>query len=117
MNHRTPPSYRSSENASGGSAVRHYSNLGGRTPIGMVEKQRVQAQEDCIHQTYSIIFELDKKVSPEGHDMYPLFCTLILVDLGRSCYAPARMEQVEDVINMVRLRARAAPMQLAPIPV
>ena len=38
--------------------------------------------------------------------------TQTLVDLGRSSYAPARMEQVEDVINMTRLRTRATPTQL-----
>ena len=48
---RTPPANRSSGRESGGSAARHYSNLGGRTPIGVVGKKRVQAQEDCIHQT------------------------------------------------------------------
>jgi hypothetical protein len=40
-----------------------------------------------------------------------------LVELGRSSYAPARMEQVENVINMVRLRTQATPTQPAPIPV
>ena len=43
--------------------------------------------------------------------------TQTLVDLGRSSYAPARMEQVEDVINMTRLRTWAPPTQPAPIPV
>ena len=48
---RTPLANRSSGRESGGSAAWHYSNLGGRTPLGVVGKQRVQAQEDCIHQT------------------------------------------------------------------
>jgi hypothetical protein len=43
--------------------------------------------------------------------------TQTLVDLGRSAYAPARMELVEDVINMVRLRTRSIPTLPAPIQV
>jgi hypothetical protein len=50
-NNHAPPINRSSGHEHGGSAARHYSNLGGRTPIGIVGKKRVQVQEDCLHQT------------------------------------------------------------------
>ena len=48
-------------------------------------------------------------------DPYVLLPTTTLIQLGRSAYAPARMEIVDDVINMSRLRGRADSSQLAPI--
>ena len=48
-------------------------------------------------------------------DPYILLPTTVLIQLGRSAYAPARMEIMDDVINMTRLRGRADPGQLAPI--
>ena len=48
-------------------------------------------------------------------DPYVLLPTTTMIQLGRSAYAPARMEIVDDVINMSRLRARAESTQLAPI--
>ena len=46
---------------------------------------------------------------------YILLPTTVLIQLGRGAYAPARMEIMEDVINMTRLRGRADQGQLAPI--
>ena len=48
-------------------------------------------------------------------DPYVLLPTTTLIQLGRSAYAPARMEIVDDVINMSRLRGRADSSQLAPV--
>ena len=48
-------------------------------------------------------------------DPYVLLPTTTMIQLGRSAYAPARMEIVDDVINMSRLRGHADSTQLAPI--
>ena len=48
-------------------------------------------------------------------DPYILLTTTTLIQLGRSAYAPARMEIMDDVINMTRMRGRADQSQLAPI--
>jgi hypothetical protein len=46
---------------------------------------------------------------------YILLPTTVLNQLGRGAYAPARMEIMDDVINMTRMRGRADQGQLAPI--
>ena len=48
-------------------------------------------------------------------DPYVLLPTTTMIQLGRCAYAPARMEIVDDVINMTRMRGRADSNQLAPI--
>ena len=48
-------------------------------------------------------------------DPYVLLPTTTMIQLGCSAYAPARMEIVDDVINMSRLRGRADSSQLAPV--
>ena len=55
-------------------------------------------------------FKKGKKLSP-----YILLPTTVLIQLRRGAYAPARMEIMDDVINMTRLRGRADQGQLAPI--
>ena len=51
----------------------------------------------------------------DSTDPYVLLPTTTLIQLRRSAYAPARMEIVDDVINMSRLRGRADSSQLAPV--
>jgi hypothetical protein len=46
---------------------------------------------------------------------YILLPTTVLIQLGRGAYASARMEIMDDVINMTRLRGRADQGQLASI--
>jgi hypothetical protein len=78
---RAPPANRFGGHEPGGSAARHYSNLGGRTPIGVLGKERVQVQKGCIHQTvdwHRIYVEvLPKNSTNAGRDGIPMLRAIL----------------------------------------